>query len=119
MTRHQTTEEAASAVQRALLQCVGPGAAEQLALAQVRLAWVETATAEGLHHPGMWSRLTAYGNGVATITASDPLLAAELNLRAEHLAGEVNRRQDGRPGALYRIRSLAVLVRPGLSERDP
>ena len=32
------TEEAASAVQRALLACMGPGAAEQIALAQARLA---------------------------------------------------------------------------------
>ena len=39
--RMSRTEEAASAVQRALLACVGPGAAEQIALAQARLAWQE------------------------------------------------------------------------------
>jgi hypothetical protein len=40
-------EEAAAAVQRALAACMGPGAAEQLALAQARLAWDETLAAAG------------------------------------------------------------------------
>ena len=49
------TEEAASAVQRALLACMGPGAAEQIALAQARLAWQEAVSAAGLERGGLTS----------------------------------------------------------------
>lgn len=119
MSPRQTTEEAVSAVQRALLQCVGPGAAEQLALAQARLAWLEAVTAAGLAPEGMWSRLTRISNGVAGIVASEPILAAEFNLRAESLVRAVNDRQRGRPGALYELRGLAVTVRPGESQPPP
>ena len=51
-------EEAAVAVQRALLACVEPAAAEQLAAAQLRLAWQETVDAAGLTRgtsPAGWS----------------------------------------------------------------
>lgn len=113
MAGRQNTEEAASAVQRALLQCVGPGAAEQLALAQTRLAWLEAVGAAGLAADGMWSRVITVSNGVAAVVASEPILAAELKLRGEQLVRAVNDRQRGRPGALYELRSIAVTVRPG------
>jgi predicted nucleic acid-binding Zn ribbon protein len=119
MGTRTNTEEAAIAVQRALLQCVGPGAAEQLALAQARLAWQETVGEAGLAPAGMWSRLTAVKNGVATIVASEPMLAAELKLRADHLVGAVNARQRGRPGALYELRGLTVSIRPGDAGPEP
>lgn len=114
-----STEEAASAVQRALLQCVGPGAADQLALAQARLAWLEVVGDAGLAPEGMWSRLASLANGVAEVTASDPLLAAELRLRGDQLARAVNDRQRGRPGAIYQLRSITVAVRPGGRGPDP
>jgi hypothetical protein len=117
MGTRTNTEEAASAVQRALLQCVGPGAAEQLALAQARLAWLETAGDAGLAPEGMWSRLTTIHNGVATVVASEPMLAAEIKLRGDALVRAVNERQRGRPGALYELRGLTVSVRPG--DRPP
>lgn len=113
MGTRTTPEEAASAVQRALLHCVGPGAAEQLALAQARLAWIEAVGDAGLAPEGMWSRLTAVNNGVATVVASEPMLAAELKLRADQLVRAVNERQRGRPGALYELRGLSLSVRPG------
>ncbi len=116
MAARTSTEEAASAVQRALLQCVGPGAAEQLALAQMRLAWLETVGDAGLAPEGMWSRVQAVGNGVATVVASEPILAAELKLRGDQLVRAVNERQRGRPGAVYELRSITVSVRPGASQ---
>lgn len=116
MAARTSTEEAASAVQRALLQCVGPGAAEQLALAQMRLAWLEAVGDAGLAHEGMWSRVQAVSNGVATVVASEPILAAELKLRGNQLVRAVNERQRGRPGAVYELRSITVSVRPGASQ---
>ncbi len=104
------TEEAASAVQRALLTCVGPGAAEQLALAQARLAWQEVVAAAGLDRGGMSSRLTGVSAGTAQIEASEPILAQELTLRAEALARTANQRMAGRPGATIVIGRLAVSV---------
>ena len=115
MGTRTSTEEAASAVQRALLQCVGPGAAEQLALALARLAWQEVMADVGLAPDDMWSRLTAVHNGVATVVASEPMLAAELKLRGEQLVRAVNDRQRGRPGALFELRGLSLTVRPGAS----
>ncbi len=108
-----STEEAISAVQRALLQCVGPGAAEQLALAQARVAWQEVVADLGLAPAGMWSRLVTVQNGTATVVASEPILAGELNLRGPALVQAVNERQRGRPGAHHQLRSLTVSVRPG------
>jgi hypothetical protein len=113
MAARRSTEEAASAVQRALLQCVGPGAAEQLALAQARLAWLEAVSDAGLAPEGMWSRVTGISNGVASVVASEPILAAELKLRGDQLVRAVNQRQRGRPGAVYELRSIAVTSRPG------
>jgi hypothetical protein len=115
MAGRQTSEEAASAVQRALLQCVGPGAAEQLALAQARLAWLEAVGDAGLAPDGMWSRVITISNGVAAVVASEPILAAELKLRGDQLVRAVNDRQRGRPGALYELRTITVSVRPGAS----
>ncbi|HEY7737484.1 MAG TPA: hypothetical protein VIC63_00415 [Candidatus Limnocylindria bacterium] len=114
-----STEEAASAVQRALLQCVGPGAADQLALAQARLAWQEAVGDAGLAPEGMWSRLVTVSNGVGAVTASEPMLAAELKLRGDQLVRAVNERQRGRPGAIYLLRSITVAVRPGGRGPDP
>ena len=107
MTR---TEEAASAVQRALLACMGPGAAEQIALAQVRLAWLEAVVAAGLERGDMWSRLVRMSGGTALVEASEPILAQELNLRAEALAAAANRAMTGRPGATMVIARITVSV---------
>lgn len=103
-------EEAASAVQRALLACIGPGAAEQIALAQARLAWQEVVDAAGLERGGMSSRLIRVSAGTAQVQASEPILAQELNLRAEALTEAVNRQMSGRPGATMVIARLAVSV---------
>jgi hypothetical protein len=119
MSGRPTTEDAASAVQRALLQCVGPGAAEQLALAQARLAWLEVVAEAGLAPEGMWSRLAGINNGVAQVVTAEPILAAELKLRADGLVASVNAHQQGRPGALYQLRGLSVVVRPGATEAGP
>jgi hypothetical protein len=104
------TEEAASAVQRALLACVGPGAAEQIALAQARLAWNEVVESAGFERGGLSSRLIAVVRGTAQVEASEPILAQELNLRGEALAHAVNQRMDGRPGATMVIGRVAVSV---------
>ena len=103
-------EEASAAVQRALLACVGPGAAEQLALAQARLAWSEVTEEAGLNRPPLRSRLVRIAAGVAQVEASDPMLAQELTLRAEALVWAVNERMRGRPGATIVLRRMAVSV---------
>jgi hypothetical protein len=104
------TEEAASAVQRALLACVGPGAAEQIALAQARLAWQEVVESAGLERGGMSSRLIGVVDGTARVEASEPILAQELNLRGEALVSAVNRRMAGRPGATIVLGRVTVSV---------
>ena len=103
-------EEAAAAVQRALLACVGPGAAEQIALAQARLAWQESMASAGLDRGGITSRLLRVVNGSAQIEASEPILAQELTLRADLLVRNVNQRMAGRPGATIVIDRLSVSV---------
>jgi hypothetical protein len=103
-------EEAAAAVQRALAACMGPGAAEQLALAQARLAWDETLAAAGLARPGMSSRLLTVRSGVAHVEATEPILAQELRLRAGPLLVALNERMLGRPGATIVLRGLNVSV---------
>ena len=103
-------EEAGAAVQRALLACVGPGAAEQIALAQTRLAWQETMTSAGLDRGGITSRLLRVVNGTAQVEASEPILAQELTLRADLLVRNVNQRMAGRPGATMLIDRLSVSV---------
>lgn len=112
--RPASIEEAASAVQRALLTCAGPGAAEQIALAQARLAWQEITAEAGLQAGPMSSRLVRIVNGTARVEASEAILAGELRLRADALAWAVNRRMEGRPGATLRIRDVTIVVgRPG------
>lgn len=110
MGGRNSTEEAAAAVQRALLTCMGPTAAEQLALAQVRLAWSETVAAAGLERGGLESRLVRYANGTGHVEASEPILAQELTLRADALIHAVNQRMRGRPGATIELRRLAISV---------
>lgn len=107
------SEEAAAAVHRAMLACVGPGAAEQLALAQARLAWQETVEAAGLARGGMTSHLVDVRNGTARVEASEPILAQELRLRGEALVDAVNRRMRGRPGATIELARLDILVGRG------
>jgi hypothetical protein len=102
-------------VQRALLTCIGPGAAEQIALAQARLAWQEVVTEAGLARGPMSSRLLRVANGTAHIEASEGILAGELRLRADALAWALNRRMEGRPGANLRIQRMTIVV--GRSDR--
>jgi len=111
--RHGAVEDAAAAVQRALLACAGPAAGEQIAQAQARLAWQEVASEAGLHRGPLASRLVEVVNGRARVEASEAMLAAELRLRAEALAWSVNRRMEGRPGASLRIRTLTIVVGRG------
>jgi hypothetical protein len=92
---------------------MGPGAAEQLALAQVRVAWAEVAADAGLEREPLTSRVTRVTGGTAHVEASDAILAQELNLRAEGLVWAVNQRMRGRPGATIELRRLAVSVGRG------
>src|SRR5438046_9654371 len=78
-----SVEEAASAVQRALVTCIGPGAAEQIALAQARLAWQEIAGEAGLSRGPLHSRLARVTDGTAHVEAGDAMLAGELRPRAD------------------------------------
>ena len=110
MTRR---EEAGAAVQRALLSCMGPSAAGELAQAQVRLAWAEVVAEAGLERDPLTSRVTRVTGGTAHVAASDPILAQELTLRAEGLVWAVNQRMRGRPGATIELRRLAVSVGRG------
>jgi len=103
-------EEAGSAVQRALMSCMGPGAAEQLAIAQVRVAWAEVVEEARLERGPLTSRVTRVTGGTAHVEASDPMLAQELTLRAEALTWAVNQRMRGRPGATIVLLGLAVSV---------
>lgn len=109
-------EEAAVAVQRALLACMGPAAAQQLATAQLRLAWQETVTDAGLAQPGLSSRLVRYANGIGHVEASESILAQDLTLRADALVRAVNQRMRGRPGATIELRRLVISV--GRAWRD-
>ena len=64
-------EEAAVAVQRALLACMGPAAAEQLATAQLRLAWQETVADAGLARGGL-SQPAGHARRTASATSRRP-----------------------------------------------
>ncbi|HEY8170127.1 MAG TPA: DciA family protein [Candidatus Limnocylindria bacterium] len=111
-------EEAGAAVQRALVACMGPAAAGQLALAQVRLAWAEVMADGHLERDPFHSRITRVTGGTAHVEASDPMLAQELTLRADALVWSVNARMKGRPGATIELRRVAVSVgraEPGAS----
>ncbi len=111
-------EEAGAAVQRALVACMGPGAAEQLALAQVRLAWAEAVTEARLQSGPLSSRVMRVAASTAHVEASDPMLAQEINLRREALVWALNERMKGRPGATIVVRALAVSVGRGGTERS-
>jgi hypothetical protein len=104
------TEEASVAVQRALLACMGPAAAEQLAVAQLRLAWQEAVAAAGLNRGGLSSRLIRQSNGVGHVEASESILAQELTLRSDALVRAVNQRLRGRPGATIELKRLVISV---------
>ena len=106
-------EEAGAAVQRAVASSMGPGAAQQLALAQVRVAWSEVMADARLERGPLSSRITSVTGGTAHVEASDPMLAQELTLRSEGLVWSVNRRMQGRPGATIELRRLAVSVGRG------
>ena len=110
MTRQ---EEAGAAVQRALMSCMGPGAAEQLAVAQVRVAWAEVVDAARLERGPLTSRVIRVTGGTAHVEASDPMLAQEIGLRSEALVWAVNERMKGRPGATIVLRGVAVSVGRG------
>jgi hypothetical protein len=112
------SEEAGAAVQRVLMTCIGPGAAEQLAQAQARLAWQEVVEAAGLARGQLSSHITRVRNGVAQVEASEPILAQELTLRADALLRNVNARMAGRPGATIELRRLAISVGRGRDVRS-
>lgn len=97
---------------------MGPAAAEQLAEAQVRLAWEETVAAAGLTRGGMHSRLTRIANGTGQVEASEPILAQELTLRADALVHAVNQRMRGRPGATIELRRLVISVGRSRADRS-
>jgi len=101
-------------VQRALAACMGPAAAGQLALAQVRLAWSEVMTDARLERGPLSSRVVRVTGGTAHVEASDPMLAQELKLRGEGLVWAVNERMKGRPGATIELRRVAVSVGRGI-----
>lgn len=105
-------EGAGSVIQRTLIASMGPGAAEQLALAQVRLAWDEAMQHAGLTRGGLRSRIVHVKNGTAQVEASEPMLAQELAMRAEALVWAVNARMSGRPGATIVLRRMTVSVGP-------
>ncbi|MDQ2941017.1 MAG: DUF721 domain-containing protein [Chloroflexota bacterium] len=106
-------DDAGSAVRRALIDSVGPGAAEQLALAQVRVAWDEVVATAGLTAGGLQSRVVRVAAGTAHVEASEPILAQELTLRSEALVWAINERMRGRPGATIGLTGLAVSVHRG------
>ncbi|MGH2445404.1 MAG: DciA family protein [Candidatus Limnocylindria bacterium] len=106
-------EEAGAAVQRALSACMGPGAAEQLALAQVRVAWSEVMAEARLERGPLSSRVTRVTGGTVHVEASDAMLAQELTLRGDALTWAVNERMRGRPGATIVLIGVAVSVGRG------
>jgi hypothetical protein len=93
--------------------CMGPGAAEQLAVAQARVAWGEVMADAGLSRPPLWSRIVRITGGTAHVEASDPMLAQELNLRRDALVWAVNERMKGRPGATIVLLGVTVSVGRG------
>jgi hypothetical protein len=113
MSRRSSSAAAGAAVQRAMQACLGPGAAEQLALAQVRVAWDEVMEQTRLARPPLSSRVTRVTGGTAHVEASDPMLAQELGLRRDALVWAVNERMKGRPGATIVLIGMAVSVGRG------
>lgn len=106
-------EEAGAALQRALAECMGPGAAEQLALAQVRVAWAEVTEEARLERGPLTSRVVRVTGGTVHVEASDPILAQEITLRSDALTWALNERMRGRPGATIGVIGVAVSVGRG------
>ncbi|MEO7296047.1 MAG: hypothetical protein ABIZ57_07875 [Candidatus Limnocylindria bacterium] len=103
-------EAAGKALRRALTASMGATADEQLALAQVRVAWGEVVAEARLERGPLSSRVRRVTGGTAHVEASDPMLAQELILRGEALTWAVNERMRGRPGATIVLIGLAVSV---------
>ena len=89
---------AASAVERALREGVGPAGLERLATAQARIAWTELMEELGFARIAA-TRLVSLRDGVAQVETADPMLAQELSLRRDGLARQLNQRMRGRPAA--------------------
>ncbi len=113
MSRRPASTPAGAAVQRAVQDRMGPDSAEQLALAQVRVAWDEVMEAARLARPPLHSRVTRVTGGTAHVEASDPMLAQELSLRRDALIWALNERMKGRPGATIVLIGMAVSVGRG------
>jgi hypothetical protein len=113
-----TREDQAGAVSHSVIQGLAPDAAEQLALAQLRLAWEETVRDAGLQRGGLSSRVVSEADGIARVEASEPILAQEIGLRADALVWAVNERMRGRPGATIVLHRLAVSVGRPEKARD-
>ncbi|MBA3587912.1 MAG: hypothetical protein H0W41_09785 [Chloroflexi bacterium] len=103
-------EAAGAAVQRALVACMGPAAGEQLALAQVRLAWAEVVAEARLERGPLTSRVRRVTGCTAHVEASDQMLAQELKLRGDALTWAVNDRMRGWPGATIVLTGMVVSV---------
>ena len=103
-------EDAGTAIQRALAASMGPSAAEELALAQVRVAWDEVVAEARLQRGPLSSRVRRVTGGTAHVEASDAMLAQEIALRRDALVWAVNERMRGRPGATIVLIGLAVSV---------
>lgn len=111
-------QEAGAAVRRALAASMGAIADEQLALAQVRVAWGEVVAEARLERGPLTSRVRRVTGGTAHVEASDPMLAQELTLRGEALTWAVNERMRGRPGATIVLIGLAVSVGRAAADRS-
>ncbi len=89
---------------------MGPSAAEELALAQVRVAWDEVVAEARLQRGPLSSRVRRVTGGTAHVETSDAMLAQEIGLRRDALVWAVNERMRGRPGATIVLIGLAVSV---------
>jgi hypothetical protein len=113
VSRRPTSTPAGAVVQRAVQDQMGMDSAEQLALAQVRVAWDELMDSARLARPPLHSRVTRVTGGTAHVEASDPMLAQELTLRRDALVWALNERMKGRPGATIVLIGMAVSVGRG------
>ena len=113
MSRRPASTSAGAIVRRAVQDQMGPDSADQLALAQVRVAWDELMDAARLARPPLHSRVARVTGGTAHVEASDPMLAQELTLRRDALVWALNQRMKGRPGATIVLIGMAVSVGRG------
>ena len=115
----QRAEEAAVAVQRALLACMGPAAAEHLASAQLRLAWQETVVAAGLDSRRVEQPAgAANATGWATLKRPRRSWPRSSPCVPRRWSVGVNQRLQGRPGATIELRRLAISVGRGTGSRS-